>query len=141
VVLIQPGEGQQGVDQLVGQVPVQVGVEQDILVGQTMPQRMLAVANQGSRRCRQPTLKLGNFVVVGAPEPVEQVGVAAAAEALGVERTPDEAPRRARLRLQHAAQGRRQLREMRRVSVPAACARKAGQMVERIGDDDWGAAA
>jgi hypothetical protein len=102
---------------------------------------MLTLANQGAGGCRQTALKVADFVVIGAPQPVEQLRVAPAAEPLGVKGASHQAPRRSRLRFQHAAQRRGQLGETDRVSGPAARARQPGQMVERIGNDDGGAAA
>ena len=141
VLVLESRERQQGVDEIVGEMPVQVRVEQHVFVGEVVPERMLALPEQRPGGRRQTALELGDFVVIGPPQPVQQLRVASVAESLGVERTPDDAPWRSRLRLQHAAHGRRQPGEMAGVVGPAARARKPGQVVERVGDDNGGAAA
>ena len=107
--------GQQGVHQVGGQVPLEVGVEQHVLVGHAVAQRVLPLANQRACAGRQSPLDVGDFVVVGASQPVQQLGVARRQQALPIQGPADQTPRRARLMIQDATDGRRQLRPVCRV--------------------------
>ena len=66
--------GQQGVHEVGGQVPLEVGVEQHVFVGHAVAQGVLPLANQGACAGRQSPLHVGDFVMVGPSQPVQQVG-------------------------------------------------------------------
>ena len=78
--------GSSSVHQRHRQVSLEVGVEQQVLVGDAVPKGMLAVPDQRPGTGRQSPLHVGNLVVICPPEPVEQLGVPHREQTLVVER-------------------------------------------------------
>ena len=122
-------------------MPLEIGVEQHVLIGDPVPQRVLPVTDQRASACRQSPLHVGDLVVIGASNSFEQFGVTQGEQPLRVERSAQQAPRRARLVIEHPADRGGQMCPVRGFGRAPQGATQAGHVVQRIGHDDGGAAA